>query len=64
MKKTFSIFVLVPLLTLLSACSFTSINSEFSNNVNQPEQVTLTFVQHTLLRFSHDEKMKSTVITF
>lgn len=55
MKKTFSLFVLIPLLTLISACSFTSINCESTNNVNQLEQVTLTFVQHTFLKFSYDK---------
>ena len=50
-----SIFVLVPLLTLVSACSLGSTNSESLNNTNQQVQVTLTFVQHTFLRFSYDE---------
>ena len=55
MNKMSSIFVLVPFLTLLSACSLGSTNSESLNNTNQQVQVTLTFVQHTFLRFSYDE---------
>ncbi len=55
MKRMFSIFALVPLLTLFSACSFASTNSEVSNNVNQQEQVTLTFVQHTFITLSYNE---------
>ena len=55
MKKKSFISVLVPLLVLVSACSLGTTNSESLNNGNQLEQVTLTFVQHTFLRFSYDE---------
>lgn len=55
MNKMSSIFVLVTFLTLLSACSLGSTNFESLNNTNQQEQVTLTFIQHTFLRFSYDE---------
>lgn len=55
MNKMSSIFVLVPLLSLLSACSLTSTSSQSLNDTNQLNQVTLTFVQHTFLRFSYDE---------
>jgi len=58
MKKISSVFVLVPLLTLLSACSSGITNSESLNYLNQQEQVTLTFVQHTFLRFSYDENQE------
>lgn len=54
MKKKSFISVLVPLLVLVSACSLGTTNSESLNNGNQLEQVTLTFVQHTFLRFSYD----------
>lgn len=55
MKKTSRVFVLVQLLTLLSSCSLGLTNSDSFNNSNQLGQVTLTFVQHTFLRFSYDE---------
>lgn len=55
MKKMSLIFVLVPLLVLVSDCSSKTTNSDSLNNVNQLEQVTLTFVQHTFSRFSYDE---------
>lgn len=56
MKKTLPILMILPLLTLLSACASAATNSQPFNNLNSPEQVTLTFVQHTFLRFSYDER--------
>ena len=55
MKKKLPILMILPLLTLLSSCSLTTTNSQPFNNLNSLEQVTLTFVQHTFLRFSFDE---------
>ena len=42
-------------MALLQACSFTSTNADSLNTLNQREQVTLTFVQHTFIRFSYNE---------
>lgn len=55
MKKIYRLFMLLPLLTLLSACSLRTDNSGSSNHLNSFEKVTLTFVQHTFLNFSYDE---------
>ena len=55
MGKTLPMFVLALSSILLSACSSTLANSESLNNESQLEQVTLTFVQHTFLRFSYDD---------
>ncbi len=47
MKRSILIFLLLSLFTSLSSCSESS------------KQVTLTFVQHTFLGFSYDEKGES-----
>lgn len=55
MEKTYRLFILLPLLTLLSGCSLRTKNSVSNNHLNSSEKVTLSFVQHTFLSFSYDE---------
>lgn len=54
MKRKVLIISLIHLFVLLSACSRTITNSEKSNDLEQQE-VTITFVQHTFIRFSYNE---------
>ena len=56
MKKTFSFFMMFPLLFLLFACSSTDTNTEPIKNSSSIEEITLTFIQHTYLRDSYDEE--------
>lgn len=64
MKKMSLIFVLVPLLVLVSDCSSKTTNSESLNNVNQLEQVTLHLSNIHFQDFHMMKMMGLMVITF